>query len=459
MSVVHLSLIHIIFVLFLLTKIKCIKDNTTKYLSLDFYTSYFNEENETNYINSRYQSYINIDINIGSNNQLIPMRVELDKYPTYLIPQKYFDDDNITTYNNKISETYKLINTSTFYQNEINSADISEDTIKLGKNNIISNFMFCYVRKMSKNIYITPGTIGLELTPATKYPNYYVNFIDQLKKNNLISDYGITLKYNSKNNGELIFGPDIDLINEKYSNKIKIRVDSHEYNTNNLKWGFQLKSVKVNDIFLNYGCDTYFTLDTEYFLGSVDYSQSILENFFNKYISNNKCTLKKLKPKILYKSIKCEKSIDIKKFPKLVFNLFETNLVIYFTYKDLFELKGNFYYFKIMFNNKTSSKKRNSWTFGRMFFRKYLVTLNKNSKTIAFYNVDNKIAENDNDDSNVNNSNNKKIIIVLIVILTIVCIFLLFTIRRCIKQQLILTNKNRKNVLVNEMYYIPQSDD
>ena len=460
MPFIHLSLISITFFILLLATITSIKDNTTKYLSLDFYTLYYNKENESNYINSTYQSYINININIGSNDQLIPMQLHLDKYPTYLIHQKFFKNKNITTYNNKTSQTYKHLHSLNFYENEFSYASISEDTIKLDKNNIISNFMFCYAIRMNKNKYISPGNIGFELTPRIKYPDYYYNFIDQLKINNLISDYGITFKYTSKEKGKLIIGPDIDLINKKYSNKIKIRVDALGYKTGKLKWGFQLKSVKINDIFLNYGCMTYFTLDTEYILGSADYTQIIMENYFNEYIFNNKCVLNKIKHKIYFKSVKCEKNIDINKFPKLIFNLFDTDLEIYFTYEDLFELKGDFYYFKIMLDYKTSSsKKSNTWNFGRMFLRKYLITLNKSSKTISFYNVENKIEENEKDNINVYSSNNNKIIIILIVVLIIVFIFLVFTIRKCIMQQIKITNKNRKNVIINEMYYIPHTDD
>ena len=452
MSIICKLFFMFVFSILVLPSITSIKENTIKYLSLDFNTFYYEEENKTNYLISHYKSYISIGINLGSNNQIIRMRLNFDTYGTYLIIPEFYPENNLTIYNSTSSETFKFFNKTSY---------IAEDIMKLNKNNIIYNFMFSHVMVEGENKYITPGIIGLFLSPRTKYSDNYINFIDQLKRNNLISDYGLTFKYFSKEKGELIIGPDIDLINKNYSNKIKIKVDVYDHYTNSLTWAFKLKSIKVDDISLNYNSIIYLNLESEYFIGSYDFTQFIMNIFFNEYIANHKCILYSINFKAL-SNIKCENDIDIKNFPKLIFNLFENNFKIYFTYEDLFELKGNYYYFKIILNDenskKSSKENSNEWSFGRMFFRKYLTTLNKDSKTITFYNVENKM-ENNNDDRGVNNSNSNKVIITLIVVITIMCVFLFLTIRKCINQQMKINNKNRKNVITSEMYYIPHTDD
>ena len=124
-----------------------------------------------------------------------------------------------------------------------------------------------------------------------------------------------------------------------------------------------------------------------------------------------------------------------------------------FTYKDLFELKDNYYYFKIVVVQKTdpSININVSWKFGKMFFRKFIITLNKDKKTITFYQ---KIGgENgDNDDGKKSHAQNDSNVlnIILIIVLFGICVILVIVIWKYCEQNKKIKNKERKNVLLDE---------
>ena len=76
---------------------------------------------------------------------------------------------------------------------------------------------------------------------------------------------------------------------------------------------------------------------------------------------------------------------SLKTFPSLNFEIKTNNLTFIFTYKDLFQLYNNRFYFMIIFRDEKYAKYDLSWTLGEIFLRKYLTTFNFDAQTISFF--------------------------------------------------------------------------
>ena len=168
----------------------------------------------------------------------------------------------------------------------------------------------------------------------------------------------------------------------------------------------------------------YVHLEVSYGLisGPYIYQNYIEENFFNKTDIASLC--KKTIDygnNLDYSVYICDTDIKNKfnLFPDLKFYHKDFDYNFTFTYKDLFMLRNNQYYFKIIFLGSSF----NSWRIGLPFFLKYQLVFNQDTKQIGFYN-DNIV----NKEENNNGSNSIYIwIILVIVIVALVVIAVLAT--------------------------------
>ena len=113
------------------------------------------------------------------------------------------------------------------------------------------------------------------------------------------------------------------------------------------------------------------------------YQNYIEENFFNKTeISNISKKTKDFGNFLDYNIFICDNEIKSKfdLFPDLIFFNQNFNYNFTFNYEDLFMLKNNKYYFKVIFVGGL-----NNWRFGLPFFLKYQLVFNHDSKLIGFY--------------------------------------------------------------------------
>ena len=78
----------------------------------------------------------------------------------------------------------------------------------------------------------------------------------------------------------------------------------------------------------------------------------------------------------------CNKDIESKfyLFPELIFYKQNHNFNFKFNYEDLFMIKNNKYYFKVIFIGGLKN-----WRFGLPFFLKYQLVFNQDTKQIGFY--------------------------------------------------------------------------
>ena len=150
-----------------------------------------------------------------------------------------------------------------------------------------------------------------------------------------------------------------------------------------------------------------------------------------------------------YYAVKCDKSINIKSFPDLIFD-FSTDLEkinIILDYNDLFELKDDFFYFKIIlsWNPDEGVNINQNWILGKEFLKLCLVNFNIDNKDITIYykkkmkNEEKKII------------NEKWTLVILIVALIILGGIIILLVIKSKKLKNIIKKRNRLNILEVEL--------
>ena len=418
------------------------------------------------------------------------------KIYTFLDSEEYgsYMDNSIcqlpSIYNNDTSSSF--INTSNYivsfshfsnmcFAKEIFSAfnnfDLNENNKK-----ILYNMTFLYAVKPSNDTTFSkiyndfPITgfscfhIGLQLPIGL---DYYDSWINQLKKFDYIESTYWTIEfknnkdkkglfdYNSdenENEGFLIIGlPPHKYNPHKYDENIfrttvsKVRYKNvYDYRVN--IWGiifdkifFFSNNSTRNEIFLQ-STKCKFSLDINLIEGSTDYLDKIENEFFNNLYNKSICLKERIKSEKngLYYMITCNKNYynEIKKFPTLYFYSNELEYIFELTYKDLFAINGDKIFFMIIFRSREAM-----FTFGKLFYKKYLFTFSFDNKIIGFYNDKLKIQQN----SNFKNKNRikEKIIISFV---SILFLFLIIVIFIKIKKTCLTERQKRMNELIDDNY-------
>ena len=203
------------------------------------------------------------------------------------------------------------------------------------------------------------------------------NFINTLKKLNIIENYDFTVKYNGKNKGEIIIGN----LPHKYDKRYNIEnfvYTSAESPTLNTDWGLIFDDIRLgNNTILKYEQykGGYLVIEKGFIECPLEFKYFFHE-YFKIEIENGNCfeSDKNKYTKYYY----CKKMI--KNFTTL--NFFKTDLNYTFTFnkEDLFEKVGDFYYFMITFK-----KDMRVWYFGKIFFQKYQFVFNQDKTRIGIY--------------------------------------------------------------------------
>ena len=183
------------------------------------------------------------------------------------------------------------------------------------------------------------------------------------------------------------------------------------------------------------------------------YFESILDNFFKKYIDDDICYLNYFNE---YISIICDKSDkftieEIRTFPSIYLDHIKLNYTFELSYKDLFVEKYNIYWFLVISDRLFYTT---GWTFGNFFMRKYQLIFNIESKEIGFYNPKLSKYKTKIDEKNKKNENSQNTFLYIILIISL-CI-ILFGISIFIKMKFYpkSTKKKRANELDDDYEYI-----
>ena len=449
-----------IFIILILKIYICDEVKGHKFVIANISTKY-PEEGEQNYFYDHYiDNYLFLKIKLGSDEQNIEMKFELNNYETYIVKEDFVNKTEFTPFYTNTSTTFKTLKRFYSQKSEFTTALLSNDSLVVnnGKEDIkINNFYFAYLDQAWIKY---PGSIGFNLLSGVSYPEESMNFIDQLKNNSIISGYSLTIKFDNNYQGQLIIGPDMEDILPYEIDKAtrhSVYVEKPSYN-NDGKWILKFDKVLVGTSELLYSKETILNLKYDFIISTDEYTEFIFKNFFSSFFGSKQCTKEKNNLFQYYYGVKCNKNVNIKNFPDLKFNIAtkseQFSLVL--DYDDLFEEVGEYKYFKIILTNKTTetSTINNEWILGKYFFKKYLVTFNKDRNNINIYVTEKqkKEEESDNSNSNLNEiSNYEKWLWILVVVLLIMAGVIAYLLIKCIKQGKIIKKKSRLNILDDEM--------
>ena len=399
--------------------------------SLDVFDEIFNNE-------------IYIQLNVGEPFQSVEFYLT-SKTSHFIINQNssmnyFYDSNKSSTYLN-ICEITPYINDDVLDRG-IPSTEKFVFFLDNNHNITIDNLEFNYATKVKKKINKKHmGILGMQLHSSTYYKD--INFINILKKRNIISSYVWNLKYTTDNEGFLTIGEypheyeqnnfkEKDLKNTKAINngglsklKFNLHFDSVIYGNNKTK----IERFKGGLLMPEMGV----------IIGTLEYSQLVLNDTFKELIEKSKCQKNSYGKYGKYFYYVCDEDTEIKNFETITFlhEDLEPGNGFKLTKEDLFLKKNGKLYFLVVFEEYTTDYY--AWVLGKPFYKKYNLLFDQDAKLILNYN---KGVINDDI-----NENTIKIVNywlwICVAFLVVVIVVLAVIVTQCIK-------KNRKPKL-NEM--------
>ena len=411
---------------------------SNKFFKFPFKTIYSQKLTHDNYISELIDNKIYIELKIGTPFQKIQALLKLNQIPFFITSSLFnnsigFDSTKSSSYTQDGNKTY----TSNLY--DYNLAFLGEDKISIedtSKNDfIIDRINFFLAINLTENNKNISGEIGLKIINPP-----YMSFINQLKRKDMIKDYIFSLKYTSENEGEFHLGD--------YFHNYDNNYNESEFNT--MEVGLPQKYIDNWELFffkviLGTGNVTFTNtalLSFEFGLiyGTSFYYNLIKEIFFDNY--GKTCEIKKLRNNDFY--YVCDRDINLNKFPDLIFNKYDFNFTL--NKNDLWKQFDGKYYFLIIF----SEEERTEWVLGKIFFKKYTIAFNSNSKIIGFY--PNSKNKREKEQKKFNISISWILVIILFILLIIVVIYSIYYIKFKIR-------KKRVNELEDNYDYTAQKDN
>ena len=352
------------------------------------------------------------DIEVG--NQKIPFLIAFDKEITFMM------DDNYTysQYSKSQSKTFqkKSEQPNSYVFDNIRYGYNATETFKLTNEEDdeikVENMPFILGSyNDEKNSFRYPAQLGLK---KRTYNNPAIfNFIEQLKKRDIISSEVFYFKFDNNEGGELILGEYPHEFDENYDSKYLIQSSSLEMGTS-YNWFLHFTYLFLGDTKIDVR-----KLSTELSPGlgmivlNMQMEKVIYDMYFKDLIAKKQCVRLKLK---YYTNYVCQDNININTFPNVTFRHLGMEYDFILEPKDLFYHYYDRYFFLISFRDSFYLR------LGKPFFKKFNMIFNQDSKQLAIYTVHQE-----------NNSNTKKnslvlptILIIIFSILVLVFVFCLF---------------------------------
>ena len=389
-----------------------------------------------------FQSNIYTEFEIGTPSQKIKMDIRFD---TYSILISNFS--KITPFNSDISKTFQILNSSTFLNyyrhNHYYAYTIQENLLIKNKycNLSINNFSFIFGIQSDIITNKNFNCLGLQIKRNNIKSDR--NFIEQLKKLNIINSYAFTVKYLDKDKGQIIIGEYPHEYNNEIYKDYNLRYVNTEYFGSEIEWKLNFNNVSFFNVFdsINEA-----KLDLNYLgiLASNFYHEIIYDNIFKDLIEKNICYMSDIFDGHYFIYYCKENDILKRKFKPIYFYHKQLNYTFVLDYKDLFLKNNNIIYFMMVFNQYTTS----FWVFGEIFFRKYEFVFDQDKKIMGFY------CNNININRKLNNNKSLFIMIIIFILLIIIIMLLLF-----IKKIYNLKKKINKYVKDKELDFINMEND
>jgi hypothetical protein len=456
--------------------------HTTQIVSLPF-NSYFKYGSKTNItsIDDLSQNNLYSSINIGEPSQKIKAFLSV-MHSYFSLNQNILAksiNDFVSHYEIDKSITFKNISSDIIDLKDYDSAAKEKFELNLFNydtkqyfNISVDDMIFIYNdnnkgKNLSNTYYLN---IGFQIINQKKLKERErFNFINQLKKRNIIKNYDwcIFFEKGKNNNGSFLYNPD-ELIyakgelligdlphsyNNNFNNKQLLSTYSI-YNDYLFKWALDFSSIyynkSINEIQKIEMTDVQININNYVILAPMSYYYNIRRDFFDYYISKKACYIYQGSE---YKTFYCEKSEnftieDLKKFPILYMAHKEFQYTFELTYEDLFIEKNNKYWFMVVLSVFNTDIEE--WFMGIIFLRKYNLIFNQDSKTISFYNPNISLYDKLPEQKNNNTNNNYSHIIIIIFLIIFICIIIIIIIRIFFCKNIIKSNKDKKRL--NQIY-------
>ena len=317
------------------------------------------------------------------------------------------------------------------------------------------------------------GIIGLNIPtqPKDDLVPIHIDFISELRRNQLIDEYYFTIQYEENNDvfnydenlflGKIIIGESpYTLYPGKFKKEDEVIIYLKDFSFLIEQANFLYNDVEYKED------DVQFKISfvNGFIIGTSTYKKKIEKAFFNELINKKLCKIDVIEDNVNSAEFfvySCENNEDMNKkiesFPNLYFEIKINDLIFTFTYKDLFKVFSDRLYFLVIFKNVEFATSGHIWTFGDTFFRKYTTFLNSDSKTILLFrneinNVNKEHYGKDEKNSNKKNNVFRTLFEVFLGIIILVVLFLLYKKYRS-------TRKLHANELEDNNYeYKPKED-
>ncbi len=313
------------------------------------------------------------EISIGTPPQKIPVTINYYSEPFYLTKpssQGKFSHEQSKTFYSNFTEVQFSKMKGYIAKDSIN---LNFQNEKKNKEELIEDISFSYIIEPNAS-KINFGSIGLTFLSYSNFKD--LNLVFQLKKKELIENYGFQFIYLNDIEGDVYLGQYPHEYNKSYYDNIdffhiKVSVPG--------VWSSTFQNVSYGNEVISQ--ENHFTLNNT--LGGI-IGNRFLFVLINKYFFNNP-DITKGKCKTVYQYeynfFECESDVDIKQFQNLQFYSKELNYTFVLTYEDLFEVINGKIYCKLIFKNEMSS----AWYLGQPFLKKYLITFDQDKKLFGFY--------------------------------------------------------------------------
>jgi len=332
------------------------------------------------YSSSNYYSILNV----GSNNEEIPMHLSFNNYHSFIVSHNYTHGDFIK-YNQDASSSYKKLTFGPRYFSFLNIKQgiESKETFNFkdinNKNTNCENINFILGTVPAVDV---SGDLGLKAYEYIKEKDFNrltnYSFITNLYKNGYIKQKVFTLNFNNKNEGEIIIGSKpSDYSNYDEDTYKNAYIPSFNEET---FWGFDTVISYINkDRISNMKEKVVLEIENNIIIPIKSYSDKIKQLFFKDLVYKSKCSFEDANETFSF--YHCDKDIDISSFPILTFYQQNLNYTFELNSTNLFVEINNRLYFLMNFANNDEFK----WVLGSPFLLKYNFTYDFDSKSVGMY--------------------------------------------------------------------------
>ena len=413
-----------------------------------------------------FYNQIYINIKVGSNKAEIPFYFYLQQYPLVLQPANGNEDQVKGKYDEEKSSSYEPLNKDeiqTFENGDLLKGILSKDYFYFNNKGVFINFYLSKENYGSSHI-TEGGKIGFKLSPKYEGESEETCFINNLKRNNIISSSIVSLEYDSskidEDSGKIYMGSYPHLFRPSRYKEEYFKKALAEKNVDELLWAYFFEEIRINNEKIDLSKDGFFYPEIGFIIGNNNFFDYLnkTEAWKDYFYITKKCHMLKFRINdfesndeltrflFQYTGYYCDKDVDVEKLniQDITFFKKNENITINLTSKDIWMEKYGYKYLMIIRSDDID----NSWTFGKPFFKKYSMAFDFDSKLLGVYTKIFEDGDGPSDSSNNDNHLNIKLVLIIVGLSLIIIGLIIFL----IKCYLSLPRKKRANELLDDSY-------